>query len=568
MNKTKTVKSQGFTLIELIVVIAVIGILATISAIGFGRFQADSRDARRASSASAIAEALEKYYDTNGEYPSCADLKATNVGTTTLRGIDSGTLLTPTPEPSVTNSIKCNSDGNVLTTNGTDFFEYIGDGSVDCKTGSSCVEFSLKYKSESSNEIKTISGRRKTKFATDSITLSSNTVSFTSVNVTWTPVQNATYKLQRATDNNFVNNLVETSYDNPGTAITGLTKGSTYYFRVKATSGASQTTNWSNELTVQTLDIGDPVISSVSADTTTLTPNWNSAANATSYRLEYSPNNFSTFTTVDSIAGTSQAVSGLDQGRIYSFRVYAKNGTYVSAASPTVTQNTTIATPAAPTMATPSNVDNTSYYTTTWTWSAGSACPANTTVQYQRQYSYNTSPTYTSSFSSASAATSFAVTTSQGYTYITYVQARCRSNSTTTIVSPWSAVSSSAFAQGVTPPTNITWAASRSGDRTLYMSTTSTCRSGANAFGHFDEYSGSIKWPAGPNKGNFGWYYPGNYRLVNMNYPNGGIANTFAIPNGYVFSARAYIVCRNSVTGVMSTGVYTDGPIWTWGSNV
>ena len=60
----------GFTIIELIVIIATIGVLAAITIIGFSSYQQDARDEQRASNTTVISEALEEYYQENGEYPS------------------------------------------------------------------------------------------------------------------------------------------------------------------------------------------------------------------------------------------------------------------------------------------------------------------------------------------------------------------------------------------------------------------------------------------------------------------------------------------------------------------
>lgn len=73
MKKT----TNGFTIVEILVVIAIIGILATIGILSYSRVQANARDMQRSSKITIIAEALEKYYDKNGEYPGCADMIGT-----------------------------------------------------------------------------------------------------------------------------------------------------------------------------------------------------------------------------------------------------------------------------------------------------------------------------------------------------------------------------------------------------------------------------------------------------------------------------------------------------------
>lgn len=562
-------KSRGFTLIELIVVIVVIGILATITTLGISRYQTDARDVRRASSAATIAEALEKYYDAHGEYPSCEAIK--NDTDSVLKGIDKTALAVPGASES-SNSLKCSSDGNTLTVNGTDFFEYQGDGSTDCNTNNSCLKFTIKYKDESNGIIKTIESRRQTQIATGGvIVLASNNVTFTSLNLTWSAVQNSTgYTLQRATNAGFTANLIETTTTSPGSAVTDLSSGVTYHFRVKA-SGAGQTTDWSNTLTVTTLALGTPTITSITATNTTLKPTWSAAANATAYRVQYSTSSsFSSPVSNDVTATTYTTPATLDQGRIYYFRVFALNGSMIGTASPTESENTTIATPSRPNMTTPANVDNSTYYSTTWAWTPGSTCPANTTMQYQNQYTYNSSANYTSPWSAAAATTSRVVTTSEGYTYYVNAQARCRSNSTTSIVSDWSANSSAGFTQIVTAPTNLGWHASRGDASTIFMYTDASCRSGASPYGHLDQYARDTYWTTGPNTGNSGWRTPGGWSNMDIYSPAGGVTIvTGPMQNGWYFTARAYIVCKNSVTGMQSasgSNIQSDG--WTWGSNI
>ena len=569
----------GFTLVELIIVIVVIGILASITIVGFGRFQTEATDARRASSATSIAEAIEKYYDTNGEYPGCQAMKAADITNTTLRGLEASTVLVPKAQAGTASSIKCGNEGNILDIDGADFFEYTGDDSTDCNTGASCLGFNLRYKEEGSESVKSIASRRHATFAIGDITLSTSAVTFTSFNAAWTPLQNVTnYSVQRATNSAFTSGVIDLSTTGTSTTISGLAKGTTYYVRVKANNSLGQSTDWSNVATVTTTDVGRPTITSIAQTSTTkLTPTWSASANATSYRVDYST--VSTFTAgstnTTTVTGTSAATpAALQQGRLYYFRVTALNGIYASTASATVTQTTLITAPSAPVMATAQNSYSAPSYTTTWTWTPGSTCPANTTMMYRYQYTMNTGTGITSSWMSLYETASAFISTREGYTYVLSAQASCRSNSTTTLYSSWSASANRTYLQPLTAPTGISWTAGRigsGGSAGVSMAPAFSCRTGAFEYGNFDPYIGSgWLWTSGPNSGNSGWYTPGGFIQSNMWYPGGAVGGSASSPyaNGAYFNARAYIACRNVETNLQSSGSTITGPGWTWGTNI
>jgi len=149
--------TNGFTIIELLVVIVVLGILATIGVMSFSRVQANGRDSQRYYKIKVIAEALEKYYDKNGEYPGCVAMTQTPdiVTSNTLKDMDASALTAPN-STSGTNSFTCNE----ISISDSGSFAFIGDGTGACSSGSACTNFTLKYVEEGSESIKTITSRR------------------------------------------------------------------------------------------------------------------------------------------------------------------------------------------------------------------------------------------------------------------------------------------------------------------------------------------------------------------------------------------------------------------------
>jgi prepilin-type N-terminal cleavage/methylation domain-containing protein len=326
---------RGFTLVELIVVIATIGILATITVIGLTRYQADTRDARRASSVNIISESLEKYYDENGEYPSCSAVSAAPAVVTeeTLQGVSADALQAPQAPSSETNSIEC--DGAILTLDGTDFFEYEGDGSPSCNASSSCLRYTLKYKDESSGEIVSLESRRNASIATSgAATITVSDTDFDNITVSWTAVPNASsYVVQRSSSAAFTSPTEQTvTGGSLSEVMTGLATATSYYFRVRPDSAAVQGV-WSNTVSATTLNIPKPVCTATANSNSQITTTWNSVSTATSYNFQYSlsPSMTSPNTTNGLSAATlSQVRTGLSTGVTYYFQVMAVNASFNS----------------------------------------------------------------------------------------------------------------------------------------------------------------------------------------------------------------------------------------------
>lgn len=372
---------RGFTIVEIVVVVTVIGILTAIITLGFLQQQANSRDSRRTTSAQLITEALEKYYDKNGEYPPCTAItdSAANVSTNTLIGIDQNSLLAPQDTTGGTNSIKCS---DLTSLSQPDFFAYVGDGSTECQTGAACLSFTIKYKLESKGQIGTITSRRNTNIATSGkpVLSTPSVTGFDSINLSWTSVPNSTgYTVQRATDSGFTLNLTSTDYVGVNASVTGLAYNTTYYYRVRAISGTNSFTDWSNIGNGTTWSMAQPTCSVTANSLSQLTVSWNAISHAASYTVDYDDNAaFSSPTSSAGNIGTSKAITAFTPGTTVYLRVKPVSGTYAGNWCSTVSYAAMPAT--APTVSYGSVTTTTMQYS--WTTVYGAA-------RYESQYRVN-----------------------------------------------------------------------------------------------------------------------------------------------------------------------------------
>ncbi len=243
MKKANT--SSGFTIVEIVIVVVIISTLATISFFAYNRVQVDARDSERSSKVKLIGEALERYFEKNGEYPSCAAMTQSGavVAKDVLGGMQADALISPRAAAGVTNSITCTplSEGTVGR------FAYIGDSSSTCTSGAACLEYTLQYHDEKTGTIATLEGRHKTDTALSGAPDLSLEMTGTSAELSWTTVANAVnYRYQQATNSSFTSGLVDTNVSGLTRSVTGLTPNTTYYFRVLGIGSGGTQGAWSN----------------------------------------------------------------------------------------------------------------------------------------------------------------------------------------------------------------------------------------------------------------------------------------------------------------------------------
>lgn len=243
---------KGYTIVEALVVVVVLAILITLSAVGVARYQAMSRDAQRLANVTVIAEALEKYYDKNGEYPSCqmiSDVNVQTVTTSVLPGVDQSAFMTPRNKDAQ-NAVTCNP-----LTPPTDAYAYIGDGSAACLMGSSCLNWKIEYLKEQDSTVAFLSSRRNAVVATSGkTTLNATALSAKEISVSWGTISNAIgYTVQYSTTSNFLSNLKEKDVTGTSAVINGLEPMTQYFFRVRARASGSVGL-WSNTATATTMN--------------------------------------------------------------------------------------------------------------------------------------------------------------------------------------------------------------------------------------------------------------------------------------------------------------------------
>jgi hypothetical protein len=219
--------------------------------------------------------------------------------------------------------------------------------------------------------------------------------------INWNASSGATsYQLQVSTNSSFSTTVVSQS-EITGTSygVTGLADGTTYYWRVNATSAGGTSTysaSWSFTTSAGGGNLpAAPTLASPLNGATGISPSptftWNASSGATSYQLQVSRS--SSFSTIDisqsGITGTSYGVAGLADGTTYYWRMNATNGASTSPYSDIWSLTTTIiplAPVAAPALASPEDGATSISADPTLSWNAASGA-----ISYQLQVSASAS---------------------------------------------------------------------------------------------------------------------------------------------------------------------------------
>jgi hypothetical protein len=164
-------------------------------------------------------------------------------------------------------------------------------------------------------------------------------ISISSVLLDWNSVFGATaYIFEITEDENFISGITTQQVSETYKVIIGLSDGTEYFWRVKATDGAvysDWSEVWSFTTEIDGLDapvLVSPLNNSTDVDFNSVVLNWNSVAGATQYIYEYSTDNtFVSNVVTETVFITEKTLVDLEQNTQYFWRVKASNATLESA---------------------------------------------------------------------------------------------------------------------------------------------------------------------------------------------------------------------------------------------
>ncbi|SFW88938.1 reprolysin-like metallopeptidase [Chitinophaga sancti] len=175
--------------------------------------------------------------------------------------------------------------------------------------------------------------------------LTSSSVTTTSASIGWTAVSGAaSYKVdyKAASSSTWISAATATTATS--VALTGLTQGTTYDYRVRTTCSSDTSVYSSAQFTTISTDSCNvpTALTSSSVTATGATVSWTAASGAVSYSVDYKLNTSSTWTSAaTATSATSVTLSGLTAASLYDWRVRTNcasgSGSYIAAQFTTLT---------------------------------------------------------------------------------------------------------------------------------------------------------------------------------------------------------------------------------------
>ena len=420
----------------------------------------NSRDKQRSSKITILTEALEKYYQQHGEYPTCASLTQPSaiVTSTVLKGLDSDALAAPNTARG-TNSISCD-------TSSVSTFAYNLDDSG---------AYTITYNKEQDGKPVIVNSRYNGGTLLGDVKLSLSVINETRIRLSWVSVQDATsYRIQRSTDSTFKTGVTENIVNGQNYIDSGLSSGARYYYKVMA-RGVNAYSHWaySDGITPITAPSTPNVATSTAGNSTTWSwPALTCSAGTISYQYRYTINNgYDSGLVIPSTTPITQSTNY--EGYTYTVSVQAKCSTsFISSPwsnSGTASYYKPITSPPAP-------VVSFSYTVPTLTANISSVtCSSGLTPQYSIKSRVNNGTW--SAYSAWSTTTIFGSSTTQGTKYDYQAQAKCVtdiSTSSSTVIS-----NETTFTTPITNvPSTPVVTVSNSGNSTTWSWPAVTCSTG------------------------------------------------------------------------------------------